>query len=171
MNIPNRITLMRMFLIPVLIILLYFRSKYLDYAAAAIFILLAATDALDGYIARKTKQVTRLGKLMDPLADKLLISAALIFLIKRGIPEWMAFVIIAREFAVTGLRLVAQAKGTTMEATGWGKVKTFSQIVAIVAVMINFPFFYYFILTATIITVISGIVYFYNARSMLKENE
>lgn len=169
MNTPNKITLLRILLIPIFVTLFYIKIKYIDYIAAIVFILLALTDALDGYLARKNKQVTNLGKLIDPLADKLLISAALIFLIGKGIPNWMAFVIIAREFAVTGLRLSAQSKQITIHASNWGKIKTISQIVAIVAVLINFPFNYYLMLTAVILTVISGIDYFIKAKHFLNE--
>ncbi len=169
MNIPNKITILRIALIPVFIFLLYIKVKYIEYIVAVVFIILALTDALDGYIARKRKQVTRLGELIDPLADKLLISAALIFLIERGVPTWMAFVIIAREFAVTGLRLSASAKNVIIAASKWGKIKTISQIVAIVAVIINFPYNWYFMLVAVILTVISGVDYFIKARVFLKE--
>lgn len=169
MNIPNKITILRIVLIPIFIILLYIKVRYMEYIAALVFIILALTDALDGYIARKRKQVTKLGKLIDPLADKLLISSALIFLIGKGIPSWMAFVIIAREFAVTGLRLSASAKNITIAASRLGKIKTILQIVAIVAVIINFPYNWYFMLAAVILTLISGVDYFIKARRFLKE--
>lgn len=169
MNIPNKITILRIILIPLFIILLYIKMKYVEYIAALIFIILALTDALDGYIARKKKQITRLGKLIDPLADKLLISAALIFLIGKGVPAWMAFIIIAREFAVTGLRLSASAKNITISASKWGKIKTISQIVAIVAVIINFPYNWYFMSIATILTILSGLDYFIRAKKFLRE--
>jgi len=169
MNIPNRITILRILLIPIFIALFYIKIKYVEYIVALVFIILALTDALDGYIARKRKEVTKLGKLIDPLADKLLISAALIFLIGRGVPAWMAFVIIAREFAVTGLRLTASAKNVTIPASKLGKVKTISQIIAIVAVIINFPYNWYFMLVAVILTLVSGVDYFIKARKFLKE--
>ncbi len=169
MNLSNKITILRILLIPIFIILLYVKIKYIDYIAAIAFIILALTDVLDGYIARKRDEITRLGKLIDPLADKLLISAALIFLIGRGVPAWMAFIIIAREFAVTGLRLSASAKNITIQASKWGKLKTFSQIAAIVAILINFPFNWYFMLVAVILTVISGIDYFVKAKMFLKD--
>lgn len=169
MNIPNKITLLRILLIPIFIVLLCIKVRYMDYIAAFVFIILALTDALDGYIARKRKEITRLGKLIDPLADKLLVSAALIFLIGRGVPAWMAFVIIAREFAVTGLRLIASAKNITIEASRFGKIKTIAQIVAIFAVIINFPYNWYFMLTAVILTLVSGIDYFIKAGKVLKE--
>jgi len=169
MNLANKITLLRILLIPAFVVLLYFKIRYIEYVAAIIFIILASTDALDGYIARKRKQVTRLGKLIDPLADKLLVSAALIFLIRRGVPEWMAFVIIAREFAVTGLRLSASAKNVTIAASKWGKIKTISQIVAIVTVIINLPYNWYFMLVSVLLTLISGIDYFMKAKRFLRE--
>ncbi len=169
MNIPNKITILRIFLIPIFIVLLYIKVRYIEYIAALVFIILALTDALDGYIARKRKQVTKLGKLIDPLADKLLISAALIFLIGKGVEAWMAFVIIAREFAVTGLRLSASAKNITMPASKLGKIKTITQIVAIVAVIINFPFNWWFMLIAVILTLVSGVDYFVKARRFLRE--
>ncbi len=169
MNVPNRITILRIILIPAFIVLLFIKARYMEYISALVFIVLALTDALDGYIARKRKEVTRLGKLIDPLADKLLISAALIFLIGKGVEAWMAFVIIAREFAVTGLRLSASAKNVTIAASKLGKAKTISQIVAIVAVIINFPYNWYLMLAAVILTLISGVDYFIKARRFLSE--
>lgn len=168
MNIPNKITILRIFLIPVFVFLLFIKMRYIEYIVAVVFIILALTDALDGYIARKNKQVTKMGKLLDPLADKLLISAALIFLIGRGVPAWMAFVIIAREFAVTGLRLILSDK-LIIHASRLGKIKTISQIAAIVAVIINFPLNRYFMLIAVILTLISGLDYFIKSRKFLKE--
>jgi len=168
MNVPNKITILRIILIPVFIILLYVDIEYIEYVAALVFIILALTDALDGYIARKRKEITKFGKLADPLADKLLISAALIFLIGRGVQAWMAFLIIAREFAVTGLRLVLSDK-VTIHASKWGKIKTISQIVAIVAVIIHFPYSWWFMLIAVVLTLVSGVDYFVKAREFLKE--
>lgn len=164
MNTPNKITLLRILLIPIFIILLYIKVRYMEYVAAFVFIILALTDALDGYLARKTNQVTKLGQLIDPLADKLLVSAALIFLIGHGVPEWMAFIIIAREFAVTGLRLAASSKRVIIPSSRFGKIKTISQIVAIVAVIINFPYNWYFMLAALILTIISGLDYFIKGK-------
>ena len=168
MNVPNKITLLRIAFIPLFVILLYVKVKYAEYIAALVFIILALTDALDGYIARKRKQVTKLGKLADPLADKLLVSAALIFLIGKGVPSWMAFLIIAREFAVTGLRLVLSDK-VTIHASKWGKIKTISQIVAIVLVIINFPYNWWFLLIAVVLTLVSGVDYFVKAKRFLRD--
>src|SRR3989344_8884038 len=109
---PNQITIIRILLIPVFIYFLISEPPYKDYLAAFVFIVLSLSDALDGYIARKRKQITELGKLIDPIADKLLISAALIFLIGKGIPLWMGIVIILREWIITGLRMIFVSKGT-----------------------------------------------------------
>lgn len=169
MNLPNKITIFRIIFIPAFIVLLFVKVKYAEYIAAAVFIFLACTDALDGYLARKNKQITNMGKLIDPIADKLLISAALIFLIGRGVPAWIAFVIIAREFAVTGLRLSLTSKGIVVAASKWGKVKTISQMIGIVSVIINFQYSLYLMILAALFTVISGIGYFIKARHHLKD--
>jgi CDP-diacylglycerol--glycerol-3-phosphate 3-phosphatidyltransferase len=138
MNLPNRLTLVRIFLIPVILAVISMRISYGDYIAAVVFILAASTDGLDGYIARKKKLVTRLGKLMDPLADKLLISAALIALVElQRLSAWVAVVIIGREFAVTGLRALAAADGNIIAAGRLGKIKTVTQIIAISALFLK----------------------------------
>jgi len=134
MNLPNRLTLARLLLIPVFLLVISHESLYTDAIAAAVFVLSAATDGLDGYYARKNKQVTLLGKFMDPLVDKLLISAALVVLVDLGrLPGWIAVVIISREFAVTGLRSIAAAEGVIITASNLGKIKTVTQIIAITA--------------------------------------
>ncbi|AAK79779.1 CDP-diacylglycerol--glycerol-3-phosphate 3-phosphatidyltransferase [Clostridium acetobutylicum] len=134
MNLANKLTLMRIFLVPVFLIFIVVRQiPYGRSIATAIFIIAAITDKLDGYIARSRNQVTKFGKIMDPLADKLLVSSALIALVEfHVIPAWIAIVIIAREFAVTGLRSVAAGEGIVIAASWWGKIKTFIQIVTII---------------------------------------
>lgn len=128
---------MRIFLIPIFLVVVSLRFKYGDYIAAAVFILAASTDGLDGYIARKKKLVTKLGKLMDPLADKLLITAALVSLVELNrLPGWVAVIIIGREFAITGLRALAAAEGNIIAASNLGKIKTVTQIVAVVALFL-----------------------------------
>jgi len=161
----NSITLARIALIPVFIALLYIDMPHQQSIAAATFVLIAATDWLDGWIARKQKQVTKVGALLDPLADKLLVSAALIFLIGKGVAPWMAFVIIGREFAVTGLRLVAKE---ITSASYWGKLKTVSQMVGIVAVILQLPYAWHLMVLAVLLTVLSGIDYFWKARAHLQ---
>lgn len=190
MNIPNRITLSRIFLIPLFMIFLLvdFGFNELDILhvniplehviAAIIFIVAAATDWLDGYYARRYQLVTNLGKFLDPLADKLLITAAFISLVELAMfPAWMAIVIISREFAVTGIRLIAAVDGDVIAASPLGKLKTVFQIIAISAIMLhNFPFaalsFPFAEITAwlaTILTIVSGIDYFIkNTHVLLK---
>ena len=155
------------------------QTTYSELIAAFIFILAASTDGLDGYIARKKKLVTNLGKLLDPLADKLLVSAALISLVEmQRLDAWIAIVIITREFAVTGLRMIASAEGEVIAASKLGKLKTVTQIVAIVLLMLNnFPFTYLHIPMATIvtwfaviITIISGVDYFLKNKHVININ-
>jgi CDP-diacylglycerol--glycerol-3-phosphate 3-phosphatidyltransferase len=188
-NLANRITLARIFLVPVLMFFLLVRYEfgyfslgsihmtYNELIAALVFILAASTDGLDGYIARKRKIVTNLGKFLDPLADKLLISAALISLVEmHRLEAWIAIVIISREFAVTGLRLVAAAEGQVIAASALGKLKTWVQIVAITAVMIrNFPFAFFgipfddvAIWAMVVITIYSGYDYFAKNRNVIQ---
>ncbi len=173
MNLANKLTLSRIFLVPVFMFVLLTRISFGEYIAAAIFIIAASTDGLDGYIARKRKEVTNLGKLMDPLADKLLISAALISLVElKAVSAWIAVVIIGREFFVTGLRAVVASEGVVIAASKLGKIKTVSQIVAISALLLNdflqsllnIEFGKYAIYVAMLFTVWSGIDYFYRAR-------
>lgn len=179
MNLANKVTLARIFLVPIFMLILLTRiPKYGDYLAALIFIIAASTDGLDGYIARSRKQITNLGKFMDPLADKLLISAALISLVELGkIKAWIAIVIISREFAVTGLRAIAAGEGVIIAASKLGKYKTVSQIVAIVSILLHdFPFSIWHIpigqfllYIAVIFTIASGVDYFVKAKKLLKK--
>ncbi|PKM44568.1 MAG: CDP-diacylglycerol--glycerol-3-phosphate 3-phosphatidyltransferase [Firmicutes bacterium HGW-Firmicutes-8] len=180
MNLANRITLARIVLVPVFLLIVSIKIKYGYILAAAVFILAASTDGLDGYLARKRKEVTRLGKFMDPLADKLLVSAALISLVELGrLSAWVAFIIIGREFAVTGLRAVAAAEGVIISASKLGKVKTVTQIVAIVFLFIHdFPFDLLNIPigklamgVAVVFTIWSGLDYFKKAKPLLKAGQ
>lgn len=144
--------------------------------ATLIFVLAAVTDGLDGYIARKKKIVTSLGKFLDPLADKLLITAALISLVEmHRLEAWIAIVIISREFAVTGLRLIAAAEGQVIVASTLGKLKTIVQIVAVVSLMLNnFPFFMFstaMVWLTIFITIFSGLDYFYKNRKVMFLNK
>lgn len=166
MNLPNRLTLARIFLIPVFLLIISIRIPYGDFLAAAVFILAASTDGLDGYIARKRKQVTTFGKLMDPLADKLLITAALISLVElQRLSAWVAVIIIGRELAVTGLRSMAASEGAVIAASKLGKYKTVTQIIAIVMMFFpQLPFYPYpghsAMAVAVLFTVWSGVDYF-----------
>jgi len=132
MTLANKLTLIRIVLIPLFMIFVLADIPYGRLIAAAIFLLAAATDSLDGYVARKRNEVTNMGKLLDPLADKLLVTAALVTLVETGqIASWIAVVIIGREFLVTGLRGVAAAEGLVIAATVVAKWKTVTQIVAL----------------------------------------
>ena len=145
MNLPNSLTLTRIFLVPLLVVVLLtkFEGRMIlgiskDVVGAAIFAVASITDWLDGYVARRRKQVTPLGQVMDPLADKLLTSAAFISLVQMGAaPAWMVAIIIGREFAVTGLRSIAYARGLTMPASPLGKLKMVSQVVAILLLILG----------------------------------
>lgn len=174
-NLPNKITLFRVILIPIFIVILLINIPYRRFIATVVFIILALSDALDGYLARKRKQVTSFGKLIDPLADKLLIASALIFLIGKGIDAWMAYTIIAREFAVTGLRMAAINKNQVLPSRWSGKVKTVVQVIAITAVLLNLNipgwdiFAWWLMLITVLITVYSGVEYFWLGRNLFKE--
>ncbi|MDT8716406.1 CDP-diacylglycerol--glycerol-3-phosphate 3-phosphatidyltransferase [Clostridium sp. 19966] len=139
MNLANKLTVVRIFLIPVFLIFIAVRGiPYGTILATLVFILAALTDKLDGYIARSRNQITKFGKLMDPLADKLLVTAAFISLMEyRVIPGWAAIIIIARELAVTGLRSIAASEGIVLAAGLWGKLKTVAQIVAIILCLLQ----------------------------------
>ncbi len=130
---PNKLTVLRVILIPVFMIFsIYEPVAYSNYISLAIFVLAFITDALDGYLARKTGQVTNFGIIMDPLADKLLVTAALICLLIDGlVSPWVVIIILAREFFISGIRIVAAADGNVIAASAWGKWKTVSQFIAV----------------------------------------
>lgn len=165
-NIPNRITILRVILIPVFAYFLIAEPYDAKYVTAIIFLLLSASDLFDGYLARKTKQETKLGKLLDPIADKILIISALILLIEKRVPAWMAVAIIAREVLITAIRIYLVPKGTVIVASYLGKLKTLSQIIAIFLVIINAPFSEISLLIATLITILSGIDYLIQVKKL-----
>jgi CDP-diacylglycerol--glycerol-3-phosphate 3-phosphatidyltransferase len=184
-NLANLITISRILLIPVFLVLLLsgIPEPYGDIAAAAVFILAAATDKLDGYVARRNKQVTPLGQFLDPLADKLLIAAALIALVSQGrIAAWVAMLIIGREIAVSVLRIVGVSQGVSIPADRYGKLKTVLQIVYVVYVLVPTDKIAELIRVSTdvatiiqwilagvvvIVTLASGVRYFMNARGVI----
>jgi CDP-diacylglycerol--glycerol-3-phosphate 3-phosphatidyltransferase len=188
MNIPNRITISRILLIPVFMILMLVDFNWGEmtlfgatmpvshFAGALVFIFASLTDWVDGYYARKYNLVTTFGKFLDPLADKLLVSAALIILVDLGFAaSWIVIIIISREFAVTGLRLVLAGEGEVVAAGGLGKIKTTAQILAIsslllyntIFTLVNIPFGDIMLYIALIFTVWSGWDYFYANRKGL----
>lgn len=179
MNLPNKLTLLRVFMIPLFVVLLLLQkgeNPTLRYIATFIFILAALTDTLDGYIARKYNLITNFGKFMDPLADKLLVCSALICFIELDlIPAWIVLVIIAREFIISGFRLVASDAGVVIAASKWGKFKTISQMIAVILLLLRWPaldlatqFFVYLML---ILTIVSLIDYIYKNHSVITKGE
>lgn len=149
MKLPNALTLLRIFFVPVLVAALVQEGFWLPWPgfvkresiALTIFLMAAATDLLDGYLARRWKQVTTVGTLLDPIADKLLISAALISLVQiRRVPAWMVILLVGREFAISGLRSIASAEGITIQASELGKLKTATQVLAVSLVMLGIQF-------------------------------
>ncbi|MCJ7839705.1 CDP-diacylglycerol--glycerol-3-phosphate 3-phosphatidyltransferase [Lederbergia sp. NSJ-179] len=186
MNVPNKITISRIFLIPIFVIFMLVpfpwgtmplpgtELEIAHFIGALIFIIASVTDWVDGYYARKYQLVTTLGKFLDPLADKLLVSAALIILVELQLaPSWIVIIIISREFAVTGLRLVLAGSGEVVAANMLGKIKTWSQIIAISLLLlhniffeaIGFPFASIALWIAMFFTIWSGYDYFYKNRA------
>ena len=173
LNVPNVLTVVRILLVPVLVVALLEKTGAGDLLAAIVFAVASLTDALDGRLARSRNSVTTFGKLMDPLADKLLIIAALVALVSRGrLEAWVAMVIIAREFAVTVLRVAAGTQqGVVISASGLGKAKTALQV-AMVMVLIAFderPLWISLLVYLTVaVTVLSGVDYFFGFRRLLR---
>ncbi|WP_164668931.1 CDP-diacylglycerol--glycerol-3-phosphate 3-phosphatidyltransferase [Virgibacillus doumboii] len=192
MNIPNKITLSRICLIPIFIILMSVPFNWgswdigdaelpvSHFVAALLFIVASATDWIDGHYARKYNLVSNLGKFLDPLADKLLVASALILLVELGMaPAWVVILIISRELAVTGLRLVAAGEGIVLAAGSMGKLKTASQMVAVAALLLhNFPFSYIgfpfaaiMLYVALFFTVLSGYDYFVKNWHVMRDSK
>ena len=180
MNLPNKLTLFRVILIPFFVFFLlapYFEG-YGNYIAVAVFIVASITDFLDGKIARKYNLVTNFGKFMDPLADKLLVSSALICLVALNkIPAWVVIVIIAREFIISGFRLVAADNGVVIAASYWGKFKTAFQMVTVIVLILNIPGEVFAVIGTVLIyiclvlTVISLIDYIAKNKDVLKDQK
>jgi CDP-diacylglycerol---glycerol-3-phosphate 3-phosphatidyltransferase len=175
LNLPNLLTVLRIMLVPVLVVALLGNTPVGDVLAAVVFALASLTDFVDGYIARARAEITTFGKLMDPLADKLLIVAALISLVSlHRLAAWVAMVIITRELAVTVLRLAATQAGVVMSASMFGKVKTCLQIAAILAVIAvhGQPLWVSLLLyTTVLVTVLSGLDYFFGIRRRMQQSE
>ena len=178
MNLPNKLTIARVIMIPLFLICLYLNIGCGKYIAVGIFILASLTDLLDGKIARKYNLVTNFGKFMDPLADKLLVCSALIALVDLNrIAAWIVIIIISREFIISGFRLVASDNGIVIAASYWGKFKTVFQMLMIIVLIanINLPFFAVLgtILTyvALILTIVSLIDYIAKNKDVLKEQK
>ena len=174
MNLPNKLTLLRIILIPIFMVVLYWGFPGATYAALAIFIIASLTDLLDGKIARKYNLVTDFGKFADPLADKMLVTAAMIWFVENGqMPGWALLIVILREFAVSGLRMVASDKGRVI-AAGWsGKVKTASTMVCICIMLLLCiqPLDWVCNGVILVTTAYSGIEYFVKNRDVLNWNK
>lgn len=177
MNLPNKLTVLRMILIvPFVLLLLLGSSTLTDYIALGIFITASFTDMLDGQIARKYNLVTNFGKFMDPLADKLLVCSAMICLVEMGrIPSWIVIVIISREFIISGFRLVASDNGVVIAASYWGKFKTVFQMVMISLMILNIPALSpvtdIVMWTALILTVVSLGDYLMKNKDVMKDTK
>ena len=174
LNLPNALTLFRILLVPVLVVALLDATSSAKWLAAGVFAVAAFTDGLDGYLARSRRSETTFGKVMDPIADKLLVAAALIALVSiERLAAWVAMVIIAREFAVSGLRVAAGAQGVVIPASVLGKVKTGTQIVAILALIAASDagdvWVQALLYLAVAATLVSGADYFLNFRRRIEE--
>src|SRR5215210_3657363 len=171
LNAANVLTLVRISLVPVLVAVLLSALPNADLVAAVVFVVASATDALDGWMARRRSMVTAFGQLMDPLADKLLITAALVSLVALyRLDAWVAMVIIAREFAVTGLRMLAIEQGHVIPASVWGKLKTVAQVAMVLALIwVDRPAAWVdaLVYVTVVITVLSGADYFFGLRRLL----
>ena len=172
MNTANKLTILRVVMIPAFLLVLYLDVPYANYWALAIFAAASVTDTLDGYIARHYNQITDFGKFMDPLADKCLVFAAMLWFVEVGqMPAWALLIVIVREFGVSGLRMVAADKGRVI-AAGWsGKVKTAATMVCIILMLLPLPEIVNQIGTAVIVltTIYSGVEYFMKNADVLAE--
>ena len=180
MNLPNKLTLFRVILIPffVFFMLAPNMTGYNNYIAVAIFIVASLTDLLDGKIARKYNLVTNFGKFMDPLADKLLVCSAMICLIQTGaLDAWIVVVIIAREFIISGFRLIASDNGVVIAASYWGKFKTTFQMIMVIVLILNIPHPVFQIMgtvliyISLILTVVSLVDYIVKNKDVLKDQK
>ncbi|MEX2195687.1 MAG: CDP-diacylglycerol--glycerol-3-phosphate 3-phosphatidyltransferase [Thermoleophilaceae bacterium] len=174
LNLPNVLTVLRILLVPVLVVALLEETPNGSTIAAIVFVAAALTDGLDGYIARSRGSITSFGKVMDPVADKLLIAAALISLVSLDkLAAWVAMVIIAREFAVSGLRIFAGAQGVAIPSSQLGRAKTVVQVAAVLALIAasdhTAPWVDGLVYAAVVVTVVSGVDYFLNVRRRIEE--
>ncbi|MDQ6799631.1 MAG: CDP-diacylglycerol--glycerol-3-phosphate 3-phosphatidyltransferase [Acidobacteriota bacterium] len=174
-NLPNSLTLLRIFLVPLLVVVLL--TKFSDFVGLAIFLVAAITDYFDGYFARRLNKTTRLGALLDPIADKLLMSAAFISLVELGLAKaWMVVIIIGREFAVSGLRSIAAQRGVTIAASPLGKTKMVTQVIAISLLIVAYELGEFrftseiAIWLVMLFALVSGVDYFIKfARAVLRD--
>lgn len=175
-NLPNILTCSRILAVPIIILLLYFDNRWLNLLTAVLIVIAAITDGLDGYMARKYNSESALGKLLDPLADKILLLSAMVMLVNlQRAPAFIVCLILCRETAVTGLRAIAAEKGKVIAASSQAKYKTIFQIVAVVALVIHYPFLWadahvvgiFFLWVAFFSTMWTGYVYFRETFTLL----
>lgn len=177
LNLPNKLTVIRVLAIPVFLIFLYISKGIFRFLPLLIFIGAAVTDAIDGHIARRDNLITDFGKFMDPLADKLLTASAFIAFVEIGyLSSWVVVLIISREFLVSGFRTLAASKGVTIAANPWGKIKTVFQMILIIVVLMDYTGYIGFVASwitplvaiVVLLTVTSGITYIYENMDVIK---
>ena len=179
MNTPNKLTVARMIIVPFLVVFLLtgWGGDANRYISLALFVVASVTDWFDGYLARKNNLVTNFGKFMDPLADKLLVCSAMIFMIELNrLPAWFVIIIIGREFIISGFRLIAAENGIVIAANYWGKFKTASQMIMIILLILHFDGIFVtleqlFIWLSLALTIISLITYIWQNKSVLSMQE
>jgi CDP-diacylglycerol--glycerol-3-phosphate 3-phosphatidyltransferase len=172
-NVPNALTLLRIVMVPLLVVVLLTEFPDKEFWGLGIFLLAASTDLVDGIIARRTNRITRIGVLLDPIADKLLMSAAFISLVELGLaPAWIVTCIVGREFAVTALRMVALERRIAIAANSWGKAKTVAQVTAVAILILGHQLGRWIVLgtlalwVALVLTITSMLIYFWQNRSV-----
>lgn len=169
MNLANKITMLRILLIPVFVAVLYLPIENNKLVAAIVFLVIALTDFVDGYIARKYDMETKLGRMLDPLADKILVITAFVLLIGEGIPAWAGLIIVLRELIIAGVRGVSHLSKKTFKASFFAKLKTISQMIAVIVVLLELPYSIYFVYFAVVLSVYSGAEYFVKQKEIVRE--
>ena len=171
MNTPNKLTVLRFILVPFFLAAAYYeKQQSVMIISTIIFAVASFTDFLDGYLARKHNLVTDFGKFMDPLADKVLVAAALLFLIQAGRAEaWLVIIIITREYAISIIRAIAATNGKVIAASGGGKIKTVTQMLAIIMLLLSMPFGDIMMYVCVALTLYSGIEYIWKNRELIAE--
>ena len=171
MNTPNKLTVLRFILVPFFLAAAYYeKQQSVMIISTIIFAVASFTDFLDGYLARKHNLVTDFGKFMDPLADKVLVAAALLFLIQAGRAEaWLVIIIITREYAISIIRAIAATNGKVIAASGGGKIKTVTQMLAIIMLLLSMPFGDIMMYVCVALTLYSGVEYIWNNRVLIAE--
>lgn len=171
MNTPNKLTVLRFILVPVFIAAAYYeRGRSALYISTCIFVIASFTDFLDGHIARRDNLITDFGKFMDPLADKVLVAAALLFLIQNGrVESWAALIIVTREYAISIIRAIAATNGKVIAASGGGKIKTVLQMTSLALLLLAVPYANVLFYISVFMTLYSGIQYIWDNRALIEE--